>query len=53
MPRSFRALMAGLSRVNTQAEELFGYSQEELLGQKADLLTSTPRRERNVKHRFG
>ena len=36
-------------RVNTQAEKLFGYCQEELVGQKADLLMPKPHGERNVK----
>src|SRR5262245_48133389 len=35
-------------RVNTQAEELFGYSQDQLLGQKLDLLIP-PRRPRPIR----
>jgi PAS domain S-box-containing protein len=35
-------------RVNTQAEELFGYSQEELLGKKHDLLIPPRRPRRRV-----
>jgi len=41
-------------RVNTQAEELFGYSQEQLLGQKLDLLIPPRRpRRRDAKGRLG
>jgi PAS domain S-box-containing protein len=40
-------------RVNAQAEELFGYSQEELLGRKSDLLIPPCPRRRNVKRRAG
>ena len=36
-------------RVNTQTEKMFGYSQEELLGQKPDLLMPRRRRRREVK----
>jgi PAS domain S-box-containing protein len=36
-------------RVNAQAEELFGYSQEELLGQKPDLLMPRRLRRRDLK----
>jgi PAS domain S-box-containing protein len=39
--------------VNTEAENMFGYCQEELLGQKPDLLMPKPRAERNVKRRPG
>jgi protein-histidine pros-kinase len=38
-------------RLNTQAEKLFGFSQEELLGRKPDLLMRTHRTGRNVKRR--
>lgn len=37
--------------VNTQAETLFGYSREELLGQKVELLVPQRLRRRHVKHR--
>jgi PAS domain S-box-containing protein len=40
-------------RVNAQAEELFGYSQEELLGQKPDLLIPLRPRQRDAKRRAG
>ena len=40
-------------RVNTQAAELFGYSQEEWLGQKPDLLTARRPRRPDVKQRAG
>jgi PAS domain S-box-containing protein len=40
-------------RVNANAEELLGYSQRQLLGQKPDLLMSIPSRERKVKLRGG
>jgi PAS domain S-box-containing protein len=40
--------------VNAQAEELFGYSQEELLGQKPDLvIPARRRRRRDAKRRAG
>jgi len=38
-------------RVNTQAEKLFGYVEEELLGQRPELLMSRRRRRRDVKQR--
>jgi PAS domain S-box-containing protein len=38
-------------RINTQAEEMFGYSEEELVGQKPDLLMPPRRRRRDVKQR--
>jgi PAS domain S-box-containing protein len=41
-------------RVNAQAEQLFGYSQEDLLGQKPDFLLIPPRpRRRDAKRREG
>lgn len=40
-------------RVNAQAEELFGYSQEELLGQKPDLLIPRRPKRRDAKRRAG
>ena len=40
-------------RVNTQAEQLFGYSQEELSGQKPDLLMPRRLRWHDLKHRAG
>jgi PAS domain S-box-containing protein len=40
-------------RVNTRAEKLFEYSQEELLGQKPDMLMPRPRTWRKVKQRAG
>ena len=39
--------------VNAQAEELFGYSQEQLLGQKPDLLIPARPRRRDAKRRAG
>jgi protein-histidine pros-kinase len=38
-------------RVNTRAEKLLGYSQEDLLEQKPDMLMPRPRTGRKVKHR--
>jgi PAS domain S-box-containing protein len=38
-------------RINTQAERLFGYSQQELLGQRPDLLVPRRRRRRDVRQR--
>ena len=40
-------------RVNAQAEELFGYSQEELVAQKPDLLLPPRPRRRDAKSRAG
>ena len=40
-------------RVNTRAEELSGYSQQELMGQKPDKIMPRPRARRNVNHRAG
>jgi PAS domain S-box-containing protein len=40
-------------RVNTQAEKLFGYCQEELLGQKLDLLMPRRLRRRDLKQLAG
>src|SRR3974390_131257 len=40
-------------RVNTLAEKLFGYRQEELLGQKLDLLMPRHLRRRYLKQRAG
>jgi len=38
-------------RVNTRTKKLFGYSQQELLGQKPDLLMPRRRRRHEVKQR--
>lgn len=38
-------------RINTQAEEMFGYSEKELVGQKPDVLMPRRRRRRDVKQR--
>src|SRR5262245_27087021 len=40
-------------RVNAKAEQLFGYPQEKLLGQKPDLLMPWKRKKRNLKRRAG
>jgi len=42
-----------VAHVNTQAEKLLGYSQDQLRGQKADLLIPRLRRHRNGKDRAG
>ncbi|HEV2113816.1 MAG TPA: PAS domain S-box protein, partial [Terriglobales bacterium] len=42
-----------IALVNLQAEKLFGYSREELVGQPVELLIPKPHREQHVEHRAG